>query len=40
MDIFEYVVTIPANSYVQFTVEYNLLANSSGYIKHTARLMD
>ena len=39
-DIFEYVVVVPANGYIQFTVEYNLLANSSGYIKHTARLMD
>ena len=40
MDIFEYVVTVPANGYLQFTVEYNLLANSSGYIKHTAKLLD
>ena len=38
-DKFEYVVTIPANSVVQFTVEYNLLANSSGYVKHTAELL-
>ena len=40
MDIFEYAVVVPANGYIQFTVEYNLLANSSGYIKHTARLLD
>ena len=37
-DKFEYVVTVPANSVVQLTVEYNLLANSSGYVKHTAEL--
>ena len=40
MDIFEYYVVVPANGYLQFTVEYNLLANSSGYIKHTAELLD
>ena len=37
-DKFEYVVTVPANSVIQLTVEYNLLANSSGYVKHTAEL--
>ena len=37
-DRFEYVVIVPAHSVLQFTVEYNLLANSSGYIKHTAKL--
>ena len=37
-DKFEYVVIVPANSVVQLTVEYNLLANSSGYVKHTAEL--
>ena len=37
-DKFEYVVIVPANSVVQLTVEYNLLANSSGYIKHTVKL--
>ena len=37
-DVFEYTVTIPAHSYVQFTVEYNLLANSNGSIIHTVLL--
>lgn len=37
-DPFEYVIVIPANSVVQFTVEYNLLANSSGYIRHYVKL--
>jgi hypothetical protein len=33
-DKFEYTIVIPAGSVVQFTVEYNLLANSSGNIVH------
>ena len=37
-DYFEYEVVIPANSVVQFTVEYNLLANSSGNIVHYVEL--
>ena len=38
-DKFEYVVVVPAHSVVQLTVEYNLLANSNGYISHTAELI-
>ena len=37
-DGFEYSIIVPANSVIQFTVEYNLLANSSGYVRHTVRL--
>lgn len=37
-DPFSYTVTVPANGYVQFVVEYNLLANASGYVKHYAVL--
>ena len=37
-DYFYYEVVIPANSYVQFTVEYNLLANSSGNVGHLVNL--
>lgn len=38
-DRFSYTITVPANGYVQFIVEYNLLANSYGYIKHYAKLV-
>ena len=38
-DKFEYVVFIPARSVVQLTLEYNLLANSNGYVSHTAELI-
>jgi hypothetical protein len=38
-DIFEYKVNVPANSYVQFSVEYNLLANANGCIEHQAKLI-
>lgn len=37
-DLFEYEVTVPAQSVIQFSVEYNLLANSSGSIRHKASL--
>lgn len=37
-DGFEYSVEVPANGYVQFVVEYNLLANAGGYVKHYAKL--
>lgn len=37
-DPFSYTVKVPANGYVQFVVEYNLLANASGYVKHYAVL--
>lgn len=37
-DRFSYTVTVPANGYVQFVVEYNLLANASGYVKHFVEL--
>ena len=37
-DRFSYTVTVPANGYVQFVVEYNLLANSNGYVKHTVEI--
>ena len=37
-DLFEYTVTIPAGCYVQFVVEYNLLANASGNIQHNVLL--
>ena len=37
-DAFEYIVVVPAGSVVQFSVEYNLLANSSGNIVHYAEL--
>ncbi|MCI5745001.1 MAG: hypothetical protein MR270_01810 [Erysipelotrichaceae bacterium] len=35
---FNYKVTIKAHSIKQFIVEYNLLANSCGYVKHTVTL--
>ncbi len=35
---FSYKVTVPAHSVVRFSVDYNLLANSCGYINHTATL--
>ena len=38
-DIFEYKVKVPANSYIQFSVEYNLLANANGCIEHQAKLI-
>lgn len=37
-DAFIYTVEVPAHSIVRFSVDYNLLANASGYIKHTATL--
>lgn len=37
-DMFVYEVVVPANSVLQFSLEYNLLANSNGYVKHTAEL--
>lgn len=37
-EYFNYEITIPAKSYVQFTVEYNLLANSSGNVGHFVTL--
>ncbi len=37
-DPFSYHVKVPAHGYVQFVVEYNLLANSYGYLKHYAVL--
>ena len=37
-DAFSYTVTVPAGGYVQFVVEYNLVANASGYVKHYAVL--
>ena len=37
-DPFVYTVEVPAHSIVRFSVDYNLLANASGYIKHTATL--
>lgn len=37
-EYFEYTVTIPAESYLQFTVEYNLLANSTGNVGHFVTL--
>lgn len=37
-DYFYYEVEIPAHSYVQFSVEYNLLANSSGNVGHLVTL--
>ncbi len=35
---FVYTVKIPAHSVVQFVVEYNLMANSYGYVKHYVAL--
>lgn len=32
-------LTVPANSYVQFIIEYNLLANSYGCINHNVYLV-
>ena len=37
-DRFSYSVTVPAGGYVQFVVEYNLVANASGYVKHHVEL--
>ena len=37
-DPFSYTVTVPAGGYVQFVVEYNLVANASGYVRHYAVL--
>lgn len=37
-DAFSYSVKVPPNSYVQFVVEYNLLANASGYVRHYAKI--
>ena len=37
-DAFSYTVTVPAGGYVQFIVEYNLVANASGYVRHYAVL--
>lgn len=37
-DGFTYTVEIPAHSIARFSVNYNLLANSSGHIKHTGYL--
>ena len=37
-DSFVYKVTIPAHSVVQFSVEYNLLANSCGNVPHWVEL--
>ncbi len=39
-DGFTYTVEIPAHSIVRFSVDYNLLANSNGYIFHQASLSD
>ncbi len=33
-----YSLTVPAHSVIQVTLEYNLLANSSGFVKHTVYL--
>ena len=38
-DSFSYTITVPANSYVQFIIEYNLLANSYGCINHNVYLV-
>ncbi len=35
---FSYTVEIPAHSVVQFVVEYNLMANSYGYVRHSVEL--
>ena len=35
---FAYKVEIPAHSKVQFVVEYNLMANSTGYVRHSVDL--
>ena len=35
---FHYTVTIPAHKTVQFIVEYNLMANSTGYVRHSVDL--
>ena len=37
-DLFIYTVEVKPHSIVRFSVDYNLLANASGYIKHTATL--
>ena len=37
-DPFTYTVTVPAHSVVRFSVDYNLLANSYGYITHHLEL--
>lgn len=39
-DYFEYKIKVPAHSIVRYVVDYNLLANSSGYIEHGATLND
>ena len=36
---FHYQVTIPAHTVVQFVVEYNLMANSTGYVRHSVDLL-
>ncbi len=35
---FHYTVKIPAHTVVQFVVEYNLMANSNGYVRHSVDL--
>ena len=37
-DLFKYEVVVPAHSVVRFSVDYNLLANSNGYIRHNLEL--
>ena len=39
-DPFVYTVKVPAHSVVRFSVDYNLLANSTGYITHKLELGD
>ena len=34
LDGFEYTVEVPAKGFVQFIVDYNLLANSYGHLEH------
>ncbi len=36
---FHYTVKIPAHTTVQFIVEYNLMANSTGYVRHSVDLV-
>lgn len=37
-ETFNYSVVVPAHSVVRFSVDYNLCANSNGYISHTCKL--